>query len=497
MKIPFFILIISVLATSAVIASDLPKFDTPPDEVVYRGVTEEQWETISRIGDPLNCRQRVYDLQSLNLDEFYELKPKDCKSPRCIADALSKNNKVILREGIYESFGISMNNKFLIGHPDERIIINIISKTGVTMSNSVLSNIIIQNAGDIGISVKNDNLINRVVVGNTGIHNKSSRRGIGFLLAEWSGASNSCLVSAEAYNGYNYKSKHKFGGGGGSADGFSLKFSSAKNITFIDAHGHHNSDHGFDFFASGNKEKTPVVRMYYSSAIYNRNPFKYGGDGGGIKIGGQRSDNEFNFTEVSSTPRIFYSTVACYNPGPDPNIHNKDYIKVKKIKSNDDPFKLKCKDFAYIKKMKERSFDVVPGYEEEINQALELDINTYSDDDVCTYSMNVNKFKSHENKWVKEANKRELSLDKCIKLVHAKKDLKENNNLQVCIGATRNDIWRSEDNRWVVEAKIRSLSLEDCNNIILDETKKNEKDEEQMSNFLNDLEERMNKVLSD
>ena len=63
----------SLLATSVVIASDLPKFDPPPDEVVYRGVTEEQWETISRIGDPLNCRQRVYDLQNLDLDEFYEI----------------------------------------------------------------------------------------------------------------------------------------------------------------------------------------------------------------------------------------------------------------------------------------------------------------------------------------------------------------------------------------------------------------------------------------
>lgn len=490
----FFVLIISVFATSVVIASDLPKFDPPPDEVVYRGVTEEQWETISRIGDPLNCRQRVYDLQNLNLDEFYELKPKDCKSPRCIADALSKNNKVILREGIYESFSISMGNKFLIGHPDERIIINIISKTGVTMNNSVLSNIIIQNAGDIGISVKNDNLIYKVVVGNTGIHNKSSRRGHGFRLGERSAAANTCIVSADAYNSFNYKSKYYHGRVGGSADGFSLKFSSAKNITFIDSHGYHNSDHGFDFFCSANKEKIPVARMYYSSAIHGRNPIKFGGDYGGIKIGGHHNEPECNRKDERTTPRIMYATIACFNQL---NIENGNNVKVKKINSNNDSFKLQCKDFAYIKKMKERSFDIMPGYEGEINPAVELDINTYSDDDVCTFSLNINKFKNHENKWVKEANKRELSLDRCIELVNAKKDLKENNNLQVCIGATRNDTWRSEDNRWVVEAKIRSLSLEDCNNIILDEIKKDEKDKEEMSNFLNDLEERMNKVWSD
>lgn len=372
MKIPFtfFILIFSFFATSAAIASDLPKFDPPPDEVVYRGVTEEQWETISRIGDPLNCRQRVYDLQNLDFDEFYELKPEDCQNESCINDLLLKNNKILLREGIYETFPIKLFSKTILGYPNERIILNIKGNVGIDISYSNLANIIIQNAGDKGIDIGHKSFIYKVVVGNTGIHNKLSQRGIGFRLKEGSSAQDTCIVSAEAYNGYNYKSKYRFGYFGGAADGFDMKFSSAKNITFIDTHAHHNSDHGFDFFCSGNKDQEPVIRMYYSSAIKNKNPYKRGGDGGGIKIGGQLSDHECNFSDVRSSPRILYSTVACFNPGPDPNIHNPDAIKVKKINSSNDPHNLKCNDFSYIKKIKERSFDIAPLIDEETDSII-------------------------------------------------------------------------------------------------------------------------------
>ena len=362
MQIPFtfFILIFSVFATSAVNASDLPKFDSPPDEVVYRGVTEEQWETISRIGDPLNCRQRVYDLQSLNLDEFYEITAEQFNNnPGLLNAVFAEYENIILREGTYKSSGITLYNKILIGYPGERIIFDATDAVNAfTMSNSILSNVIIQNAKQIGIKLLDGNLTYRVVVGNTGLYNSSSRRGIGFNQSGDFGSKNNCLVSVEAYNGWNNLGKG-LGARGGSADGFDVKMTKENNFTFIDAHGHHNSDHGFDFFGSGNKEKIPVVRMYYSSAIYNKNPYKIGGDGGGIKMGGQRSDNEFNFTEVSSTPRILYSTVSCYNPGPDSNIHNKDPIKIKKINSSNDPHNLKCSDFSYIKKIKERSFDIV------------------------------------------------------------------------------------------------------------------------------------------
>ena len=361
MKIPFFILIISVLATSAVIASDLPKFDTPPDEVVYRGVTEEQWETISRIGDPLNCRQRVYDLQNLDFDEFYELKPEDCNNVSCIKDALKENKNVILREGTYISRGIELNNNALVGFPNEKIIINAIEDYGIYMTDSIVSNVIIQNAKNNGISIIRNNLIYRVVVGNTGVHYKDSQRGIGFEQDGIKNSKNNCIVSAEAYNGYNYKSSYSAGIKGGAADGFSAKRIIYDNLTFIDAHGHHNSDHGFDFYCSGNYASKPVVRLYYSSAIKSRNPYKFGGDASGIKIGGEKNEPECDRKVEKQTPRIFYSTVACWNPKRD--ITNSNNIKLIKLNDKDDPLRLKCGDFRDVKKIKKRWFDLDPQYE--------------------------------------------------------------------------------------------------------------------------------------
>ena len=357
MKKILFTLMFSILATSVVIASDLPKFDPPPDEVVYRGVTEEQWETISSIGDPLNCRQQVFDLQNLDLTEFHELTPENCSNKDCIARALITYSKVILREGIYKINELDLTSKILIGHPNETIILNA-SKASIAlkMRKSIIANLIIQNARDNGVMLRNDNLVYRTVVGNTGLYYPASTRGIGFVQKGSFGSKNNCIVSAEAYNGYNYKSSYGAGVNGGAADGFDAKFLSSKDLTFIDAHGHHNSDHGFDFYCSGNKEGAPVARLYYSSAIKNKNPYKSGGDGGGIKVGGEYAEPECNRSVEKKSPRILYSTVSCYNPKED--ITNQNNIKLKKIKSSNDPYKLKCSDFSYVKKIKKRSFDI-------------------------------------------------------------------------------------------------------------------------------------------
>jgi hypothetical protein len=349
----------SLLATSVVIASDLPKFDPPPDEVVYRGVTEQQWETITSIGDPLNCRQQVYDLQNLDLTEFHELTPENCSNKDCIARALITYSKVILREGIYKIKELDLANKILIGHPNETVILNA-SKASIAlkMRKSIIANLIIQNARDIGVLLRYDNLVYRTVVGNTGLYYPESRRGIGFNQEDRFLSKNNCIVSAEAYNGYNYKASDAAGKNGGSADGFDVKRSKESNFTFIDTHGHHNSDHGFDFYCSGNEERSPVARLYYSSAIKNKNPFKIGGDVSGIKLGGEalEGDKECRRNDEKNTPRILYSTVACYNPGYD--LFNLNNIKLIKINSSNDPYKLKCSDFSYVKKIEKRSFDI-------------------------------------------------------------------------------------------------------------------------------------------
>ena len=90
--------------------------------------------------------------------------------------------------------------------------------------------------------------------------------------------------------------------------------------------------------------------------LKNKNPYKSGGDGGGIKVGGEYAEPECNRSVEKKSPRILYSTVSCYNPKED--ITNQNNIKLKKIKSSNDPYKLKCSDFSYVKKIKKRSFDI-------------------------------------------------------------------------------------------------------------------------------------------
>ena len=237
---------------------------------------------------------------------------------------------------------------------------------------------IIQNSGNIGIRIVQNNLIYRIVVGNTGVYWRASTRGIGFEQDGRYAATGNCVVSAEAYNGFN----HMFGLGqkckGCSADGFDVKHN-ASNATFIDAHGHHNSDHGFDFYNGGNlfSPIRPVIRVFYSSAKKQRNFLRSGGDNGGWKLDGEPQQDDMVF-ELS---RLIYGSVACSNPKTGfmkpgktqlifmgnqsiGNKHNaksgkrnkKTTLKRMGNKKVDDPYILKCKDLKKVKKF--RSFDI-------------------------------------------------------------------------------------------------------------------------------------------
>ena len=58
-----FLVLMFSLFTSYSSAENFPKNDPVPEGVMYRGINEEQWKTIEKIGDPLNCRKRLYDFQ--------------------------------------------------------------------------------------------------------------------------------------------------------------------------------------------------------------------------------------------------------------------------------------------------------------------------------------------------------------------------------------------------------------------------------------------------
>ena len=367
----------------------MPANPPVPAEVVYKGVNEEQWKTIDKIGDPLNCRKQVYNFQKLNRNKFFEINENDCINNKdCINEALTKYDQIFLRQGTYRIGveGIRLKNKILSGYPGEIIIINAQdSPTGVTMNNSILSNLIIQNSGNIGIRIIQNNLIYRIVVGNTGVYSRSSTRGIGFEQDGRYDANGNCVVSAEAYNGFNHASGSGQQCKGCSADGFDVKHN-ASNATFIDAHGHHNSDHGFDFYAGGDfyspkgggeKSIRPVIRVFYSSANKQRNFLRSGGDNGGWKLDGEGQQ----YDKVFELSRLIYGSVACSNPktgftkpgktklifmgnqsrGNKHNAksgkrHKKTTLKRMGNKKVDDPYILTCKDLKKVKKF--RSFDI-------------------------------------------------------------------------------------------------------------------------------------------
>lgn len=291
----------------------MPKNEKLPEEVAYRGVSSEQWKIIEKLGDPLNCRKRVFELQNQKIENFKEVTTSDCKEDKdCINSALKKYPKVILRGGIYnlEKAIISIN-RVLIGHPDELVIINAQKvQKGVWMSRSVLGYLNILNAMNVGVRLVDDNLVYRVVVGNTGVYNKKSTRGIGVEQKK----SGDCIVSVESYGGFN----HDICPGcdpvkGGSADGFDAKHA-ATNATFIDVHGHHNSDHGIDFWNGGefvDNDTPPVLRVFYSSAVKNGfNPHYKGGNGTGWKLDGEPQQV---LEKNRHKGRLVYGSASCFN----------------------------------------------------------------------------------------------------------------------------------------------------------------------------------------
>ena len=298
----------------------LPNNEPLPEDVIYRGVNADQWRIIDKLGDPMNCRKMVYDFQKIKNEEFYEIFPEDCEDdPNCFRSALKTHKNLMIRGGTYHlKYELDLINKNIKGYPGETIILNAAKvQTGIKMSGSVVSNVIIQNAINQGITMAMGNLVHRVVVGNTGVYNKKSSRGIGInqgsiLIGLMS--SGNCIVSAEAYNGFNHTTCPQCDKAiGGSADGFDAKHG-ATNATFIDVHGHHNSDHGFDFWNGGSfvdKEKPAVIRVFYSSAVKNGfNPHFKGGNGEGMKLDGEPQQ----FVENNRhRGRLIYGSVSCFN----------------------------------------------------------------------------------------------------------------------------------------------------------------------------------------
>ena len=440
--LPTVILVVFLTSTYS-FSENFPKNDTLPDGVMYKGVNEDQWKTIKKIGDPLDCQKKLYNFQQVK--DFKVVSPQDCESDKnCIQNALIKNDKVRLLEGKYEILKtIFLDNKILIGAENGNTLIdakNIPSKKGVNaiiLTSSVIANLNIENSPDNGISLNSssegnyiaisknkkddltkfkskksfseseakydalqrcklfynpygekmqnacfvekiqfktssDNndgsLVYRVKIGNSGVDGESfSGKGVNIY---GKNNRNHCLVSVEAYNGFNQTStslRKKSREKGGNADGFSIKHGPT-NITLIDTHAHHNSDDGYDFWGAGNEDiwsslgktkKDPIIRIFYSSALKNgKHPIGINGDGQGFKLGAN-SGKKYKTKDYGA--RLIYGSASCLNKhrgfdknvskakmillGNDSKKNKKNYEKLSNKKVKDDKYLLKCSMF--------------------------------------------------------------------------------------------------------------------------------------------------------
>ena len=368
----FLVLMFSIF-TSHSFAENFPKNEPVPDGAMYRGINEEQWKTIKKIGDPLDCQQRLYNFQQIK--DYKVIGPEDCKENKnCIQSALSKNKHVKLKAGIYNIVNpISLKNKVLVGDSNGKTLIDaklITSKESIILKSGIISSIQLENAFDNGIYIANKysgSLVYRIKVGNSGVNNENSRAGKGVDIWGYNNHSH-CLISVEAYNGYNHTSSNlrkKKREKGGNGDGIRIA-NGPTNITLIDVHSHHNSDDGYDFWGAGNKtiwdilgksKKDPIIRVFYSSALFNgKHPLKNNGDGQGFKLGGN-----YDLKARDYGARLIYGSASCFNKhrgfdknvsrakmillGNDSKKNKQSYQNVRNKKVKDDKNLLKCSMF--------------------------------------------------------------------------------------------------------------------------------------------------------
>jgi hypothetical protein len=261
-----------------------PSSDPPPSNVEYKGVSAAMWAEIdaraAEFGDQHNCHAKINAIPNTG----YTITPSNGNA---INQALAQSNTVILKGGTYRiSSTLELAGKKLIGAPGEDVTINAIDvATAVTMGNdSVLANVKIIDAGNVGIQLSSNDVLYRVSVARTGRSSYLTTDGRGVRRVDDNSANN-CLVSTESRDSYNdvdYTGGYSFPTTvrGGNGDGYVISGS-----TIIDSYAYNNSDDGFDSW-----EAQPNY-FYFSEARDGGQsslgfPEGYNnGDGNGFKLG--------------------------------------------------------------------------------------------------------------------------------------------------------------------------------------------------------------------
>ena len=284
----------------------------PPSSDYIRGVSREQWNIIKELGDPQNCENRIKKLNgrqvgtNISADEFNN-------NSQASNEELIKRNKVIFfGNGTYKlKSTIELFGKSLIGTTKTVIDASNVEKAFI-ITDGGLKNVAIINAQRTGVRLLENSIVHNVIVDKTGIGFTSNSRGFGVEMKS-TNSKNNCIVSVEVSNGYN-EAGNSCCKKGGNADGFRVTYG-AHNVTFVDAHSHHNSDDGFDFWKGGNAadiafDETSYRIFYSSSNLNGKNPFTKNGDGNGYKLGSKGQDAK---KRKDAGSKLIYGSVACYN----------------------------------------------------------------------------------------------------------------------------------------------------------------------------------------
>ena len=338
--------------------------ETPIESSEYiKGVNAEQWKTIGEIGDSANCGRKVEEITNIaNANTISEKLHK--KDTEAIYESVKRNEFTVLTSGTYELHRtLSIGNGHKLIGQGEIILLASNVDIGIKLYSGSISGLKIMNAGNEGVVLGENSLVHNTVVGNTGVEpNILNSNGAG-ISSNGSDSANNCVVSVEVFNSYNDVSSGGEGSStwaGGNADGLAVKYG-AHNITFIDAHAHHNSDDGYDFWKGGDEvpiENNDVtIRIFYSTANHNgKNPLTSNGDGNGFKLG---SRDKYQPPKKDKGARLIYGSAACYNKanGFDRNgtimtivARNLDaqsngqnaYVDVENVNNSPDKHKLKC-----------------------------------------------------------------------------------------------------------------------------------------------------------
>ena len=97
---------------------------------MYKGVNEEQWNTIRKIGDPLDCQKKLYDLirnrtlASQMEDEISETTTVILKNEDK-SNSLKATGRVVIFEGFRKAFSYDENEE-INNHDNKQVFVHIL-----------------------------------------------------------------------------------------------------------------------------------------------------------------------------------------------------------------------------------------------------------------------------------------------------------------------------------------------------------------------------------